>query len=307
LFTVVQILNWVDAYNETHGRWPDTQSGAIAADSKDTWGQVNMALRAGSRGLPGGSSLARLLAEHRGVLNHTSRPDLSPAKILAWADAHFATTGTWPSSSSGAVLAAGGENWYALDTALRRGNRGLPGGSSLARLLKPHRAARQVSLTVEMIQAWGQAHLAATGRWPDRHSGRVIAAPAERWSRIHSALSTGARGLPGGMTLARVFGLPVDARVCRVRRPLSVETIMKWAEVHHAATGRWPQIGSGAVASAPGENWRNINAALYIGTRGLHSGLSLARLFAGRKAAERSRPGSIDSHVNEDRGNSRGD
>jgi hypothetical protein len=63
------------------------------------------------------------------------KPRLTEALILGWADAHEARSGRWPSALSGPVAAAPGENWTALDQALRRGVRGLPGGNSLARLL----------------------------------------------------------------------------------------------------------------------------------------------------------------------------
>jgi hypothetical protein len=42
--------------------------------------------------------------------------------------------------AAGQVAGAPGETWRALDVALRQGLRGLPGGDSLARLLRRHRA-----------------------------------------------------------------------------------------------------------------------------------------------------------------------
>jgi hypothetical protein len=39
---------------------------------------------------------------------------------------------------SGAIIDAPGETWSGVNAALERGNRGLPGGSSLARLIKKH-------------------------------------------------------------------------------------------------------------------------------------------------------------------------
>lgn len=96
---------------------------------------IHAALYEGRRGLPGGSSLARLLAEKRGVRNINSPPDLSIRKILRWADAHHQKTSKWPKLKSGVVLGALGETWFAIDAALRQGGRDLPGGSSLAKLL----------------------------------------------------------------------------------------------------------------------------------------------------------------------------
>lgn len=66
---------------------------------------------------------------------------LTAEQILAWADAHRARTGRWPTAASGAVLEAPGEHWGTLDGALHDGCRGLPRGDSLSRLLdRRHRA-----------------------------------------------------------------------------------------------------------------------------------------------------------------------
>jgi hypothetical protein len=55
---------------------------------------------------------------------------------LAWAKAHREQMGCWPSVGSGPVANVPGEEWCALNGALRYGWRGLPGGSSLAQLLR---------------------------------------------------------------------------------------------------------------------------------------------------------------------------
>src|SRR5438093_10180034 len=68
----------------------------------------------------------------------------------------------------------------------------------------------------------------------------------------------------------------------KVRWPdLSVEQILAWADAHHARTGEWPTAKhAGTVFEAPREKWRNVDACLRHGLRGLPSGLSLARLLA---------------------------
>jgi hypothetical protein len=62
-------------------------------------------------------------------------PNLTAASILRWADAHRRRTGKWPSPASGPLADVPGESWQAINNALHRGCRGLPGGDSLARLL----------------------------------------------------------------------------------------------------------------------------------------------------------------------------
>src|SRR5207248_4545169 len=113
--------------------------GPIREALSDTWRRVDSALRYGLRGLPGGSSLARFLAEHRNVRNQGQLPPLRPKQILSWADAHHRHTGSWPTSASGPIPEAPGESWRGVDGALRVGARGLDGKSSLAQFLREHR------------------------------------------------------------------------------------------------------------------------------------------------------------------------
>jgi hypothetical protein len=277
--TVAQILAWADAHRAAHGRWPVEHSGAVDAAPGETWNGISQALARGGRGLPGRSSLARLLAEHRNARNPKNLPHLSGEQILAWADAFHATHGRWRSTNSGAVAAVSGEDWRNLDQALKKGHRGLSGGSSLARLLAAHRPVKPPELTVQTIRAWAEAHRQETGQWPDSNAGPVSAAPGEHWSAINAALRHGRRGLPAGMSLRSLFGRSLNPQAKGVRPPLTLEQVVAWAEAHHAATGSWPLRTSGAIPGAPGEKWVNIDTALYHGRRGLPAGLSLALLF----------------------------
>jgi hypothetical protein len=59
-----------------------------------------------------------------------------------------------------------------------------------------------------------------------------------------------------------------------------VEQILAWADTQHAATGQWPAAESGPVTAAPGETWRNVDAALRQAARGLTGRSSLPRLLA---------------------------
>ena len=68
-----QILAWADAYFATQGKWPQSSSGPIPG-TRETWCAVVHALHNGGRGCPGGLSLAKLLAQRRGVRNRTSLP-----------------------------------------------------------------------------------------------------------------------------------------------------------------------------------------------------------------------------------------
>jgi hypothetical protein len=133
---------------------------------------------------------------------------LTLEQVLAWADAHHAATGRWPTSDSGQVPAAPRETWSKIAQALRMGHRGLPKRGSLARVLAEHRGrpnpARPALLGLDQILAWAEKHRAATGQWPGPGSGPVADAPAETWLDIAYALLRGERGLPGDMSLFRL-------------------------------------------------------------------------------------------------------
>jgi hypothetical protein len=135
---VRQILEWAKAHHKLTGGWPACKSGPIVQSPGDTWQRVNTALDEGQRGLPGGSSLAQLLARRLGVRNPKRLPPLDEQQILTWAKAHFQATGRLPNSRSGPIARSPGETWNIVDNALMRGTRGLPGGSSLAKLLRKY-------------------------------------------------------------------------------------------------------------------------------------------------------------------------
>jgi hypothetical protein len=283
--TVDQILAWVDAHHAAHGRWPVEDSGAVMAAPRETWGAISQALLYGRRGLSAGSSLARLLQDHRGVRNPRALPTLTLVQILAWADAYRTRHGDWPTARSGPVAEAPGEEWVNLDLALRKGFRGLPRGTTLAKLLTERRPDQRRRLTLAKVRAWADAHRRLTGRWPDACAGPVLGAPHEEWNAINLALRDGRRGLPAGLSLRKLFGRTRDPAAQGARPELSVEQVLAWADAHHAAHGSWPSRTSGPVAGAAGEKWVNIDMALRHGRRGLPSQTSLARLLGLHRGA----------------------
>ncbi len=171
--TIAQILAWADSHHARTGTWPSGKkvSGRVLENRNETWIGINRALQGGGRGLDGGLTLAKLLARerkwsgvngalgkgalgvrglrgrltlpqllarYRGVHNRLSQR-LTVRRILAWADAHFEQTGHWPEGKSGSIIHAPGETWSAVDHALKRGDRGLPGGATLLGVLGKHR------------------------------------------------------------------------------------------------------------------------------------------------------------------------
>lgn len=281
-FTVTQVLRWADAHVRRIGVWPKHDSGPIPDSGGETWLAVDTSLREGGRGLPGGSSLARLLDDRRGVTNRLARPRLTTDQVLAWADEHHARTGAWPGRKSGPVGGAAGETWAAVDAALSRGSRGLPPGGSLAQLLAESRGVRNPAalprLTTRTILAWADEHHARTGDWPTAGSGPVADAAGEVWSAVETALSMGCRGLPGGDSLARLLARRRGRRHPAALPPLTVDRIKGWMRAFRRRVGRWPRADDGPIPDSGGETWAGVDHALARGRRGLPGGLTLFAL-----------------------------
>jgi hypothetical protein len=141
--TVDQILGWADEHYERNGAWPNRKAGEISIAQGEKWENIDAALHQGHHGLPKGSSLAKLLAEQRGVRNAAAPPPFRLNEILSWIDGHKNRTGQWPRVRSGPIYECPDETWLRVDNALVRGLRGLPGGSSLAQLIQEHLKGRR--------------------------------------------------------------------------------------------------------------------------------------------------------------------
>ena len=287
LFRLHHILAWADVHHQRTGEWPLKESGAIPEAMGETWSAVDAALHLGHRGLPSGSSLARLLSAHRGVRNHIGLPPLNEESILAWADAHRQRTGDWPHENSGPIPEAAGETWDNVQNSLLQGRRGLTGGSSLSKLLVRRRGARRAKslppLSESLILEWAGAHFRRTGRWPVLTSGEIEEAPGESWKNIDQDLRRGQRGLRKGGSLPELLARERGVRNPKALPDLQVDRILEWADAHHARSGRWPTARSGGISEAPGETWAVLDSALFRGNRGLSGGSSLARLLAAHR------------------------
>ena len=126
-------------------------------------------------------------------------PALTVDEILGLAQLHYARTGRWPTGADGRVAEDRQDTWCGIELALRHGNRDLPGGMSLAALLRERLGARkpryEMRLTEETILAWADEHKARTGEWPNCNSGKIAVAPGETWRVADGALRKTLRGI----------------------------------------------------------------------------------------------------------------
>ena len=237
--TIKQILAWADSHHKRTGNWPTTTTGPVHEAPNEKWSALSQALGKGSRGLPRGGSLAKLLQRHGRKRNRHTLLRLSIKQILAWADADHRRTGSWPIESTGPVHEAPNEKWSALSQALSKGSRGLPSGGSLAQLLATHGRKKSwhtpSRLSIKQILAWADAHHKRTGKWPIDGTGPVHEAPDEKWSALSKALGSGQRGLPSGGSLARLLAKHGRKRNRAALPRLSVKQVLAWADAFDKA------------------------------------------------------------------------
>jgi superfamily II DNA or RNA helicase len=287
--TVDQILRWARSHKRRTGKWPTATSGPIP-NTLETWSGIDVASKRGRRGLSQKRSLAQLLADEAGVRYRLAPCDLTIGQILEAADEYRRKTGRFPVQQSGYCDALSSK-WANVDLAIRRGR--VPGNhGSLAKLLadkrgKPLRV--RGDLTVEQIVKWIMAYRDKHGRVPSAHSGPVPGTD-ETFIGIDLALRKGARGLPPGLSIARLATQYLGHQNKRDRPPLSEKLILRWADEHKKSTGRWPTESSGNVLSAPGEKWINVTAALRSGGRKLPGGSSLYQLLVRSGRVSLTRP-----------------
>ncbi|MCO5166653.1 MAG: hypothetical protein M9894_09835 [Planctomycetes bacterium] len=298
--TIDGILAWADAQHSATGAWPTSECGPIHGVADETWKGVDCALRVGHRALPGGSSLARLLHERRGVVNRLEPKQLAEEDVMELIARHHEAHGAWPTRGSGPIPGST-LTWGAVDLALIHGRHGLPGGSSIAQLLQRHEGVRNIRnlppLTDAQVAEWAKAFEAKHGRWPTRKDGQIDGAPAgETWGRIAAALEQGLRQLEARTSLpaflSEVCGAPEPGSV---RRAMTVERILELAQDHHRRTGSWPTASTrDPVLEATGDSWSRIDRALITGGRGLPR-TTLAKLLRKHQGViNANRPGPLD-------------
>jgi hypothetical protein len=270
--TIKRILELADKHHARTGGWPGEKMGEIADALGETWSGVHFALYYGHRGLPGGTSLANVLEEHRGVRNRMNLPPFTYKKIIEWAQKHYDRIGQWPDRFSGEVVDSPGDTWTAVEIAVYQGDRGLPGGVTLNKLLAKHCGKRDrlnpPRLSVKQILKWADDHYERTGTWPSVLSGRILAAPEERWEGVNRAMRKGKRGLAPGPGIKKLLQFERAESFRHSRAALTRDTLLERIAAHHELTGSPPTVGSGEVIDQRGEHWRAIEAAMRSNSRG---------------------------------------
>ncbi len=305
LLTRSAIAEWVKAHHERTGQWPRHRDKAVYVKQGDAWvengehwSSIHGALTNGYRGLPPGGSLTQLRNDF-GLNDNISEARIE--QLIRW---EHERTGKWPSHKDRDVYEKithedgrsewrlTTETWGALETALFKGARGLPAGSSLARF----KEARGLNddFTVARIHDLIKWTHEKTGEWPNTNTpaiyekithadGRVEYRQLkdEIWRNIDFAFRSGARGLPqvGSLAIFKdTHGYNDD--LCEA----DIRNFILWT---HEKTGKWPSSRDSEayekIIRPDGDiqwqrlpvGWGAINSALHLGLKGLPGGSSL--------------------------------
>ncbi|MCW8138439.1 MAG: hypothetical protein KIT58_05985, partial [Planctomycetota bacterium] len=295
--TVETILAWADAERKESGKWPHAVAGPVRGVPGENWNSIDRALRLGFRGLPGGTSIAQLLEQHRGAANHLEPRRMTLRQIASWARAHHQAHGRWPTRDAGAIPGTP-FTWCAVSNALVKGIHGLPGGTTLPRFLEglgARNIGRLLPLTDARVGRWARDFFRKHGRWPNKTDGQIDGAPeGDTWRRITASIVQGRRGMKRRTSLRAYLYEVCGAPHPRVRRPLKLADIVEKALDFQRRNGHWPTAASSdPELSKIGETWHRYDRALRTGNRGLPR-TTLLELFVkhGHKRARRRGRGS---------------
>lgn len=266
---------------EIHGEFPGRNSGNLAELGLpgETWSALDSALIGRKqedgtikrvRGLAGGSSLQKLAVNKGWRLADPLTEDI----IVRLMARYYRIHKKFPGEDSGSLAELGlpGENWSALNIALRQGCRGLTGGSSSRQLAikKGWRLADPLSEEIidDLMWRYYEIH---HGEFPSQYSGSLaeLGLPGETWMGFTRALAgnrqpdetmKGQRGLSGGSSLRQIA---IKKGWC-LADPLSEEIIANLMWRYYEIHGKFSSQNSGSLAELglPGETWVALNHAL---------------------------------------------
>ncbi len=210
------ICFWIKQFIVKYGKKPTQQSGIIefadGAYEGDSWLCVSAALRNGGRGLPKGSSLSQLIEKRFGLKRQEYGPRLTEESILDLIKKYIAKYDRKPNCKTGLVEGHENLTWSALNRRLEIGDKTLPGGSSLAKLIEKELGIRDSNrppalIPLELVKDWVRQYLKKYGKRPlVSNSIKIEFANGLHkgisWGSVNRALLRGGCSLPKGTTLA---------------------------------------------------------------------------------------------------------
>ena len=291
------IISWAKHHFQETRSWPTFKSGDVLADPSENWGAIRSNLVNGSRGLPSGLSIEKVLFSELGIVGVRSGKKLTEELIVKLAKAHFKLTKAYPNENSTWVL-DGSDSWAAISAALRDGHRGLEGGKSLAKLLhqaglkfnfakrfypnvgfKSNSTERIYPTLVEIKKAAVEFRKNNNEKLPNRKSGNFPKYWELTWGAIDGAIKRGSISGITAKSLADLFVQEFGYRNVNNLPDLRQEKILEWCDLFKERNGMFPSNTSQSIAEMGTETFRSIDTALRENRRGLNGYSSLSNFL----------------------------
>ena len=151
-------------------------------------------------------------------------------------------------------------------------------GRSLGEWAGRLRHARPTTLEIEQVLTLMREHLERAGTIPTRRSGPIEGLSGWTWVMLDVALRDGRIDGTGKTSLPRLAAEHFDHRNVGELPPLTIDLILDKMRDFQRSHGRFPNCNDGLVEGMSGDTWKNWNASLQKGYRGLRKGSTLARL-----------------------------
>jgi len=285
--TIVKIQAAITAFHKDQGTHPNEKSGDATAyfGYPETWSAVQAAAYHGVRGLPGGSTLITI-AREMGLVK--GKPPLNMPLVKKAISSFYKEHGIHPNGASGDATAYFGysETWGAVQSALKKGYRGLPGGKTLVEVaIQMGLHQKREPLTKAILRRAIHKFYDEHGFPPTAESGDATAYFGYQvmWRTIDSCIRYGNRGLSKGGSLAQVVR---DMKLRLVKPPLSEEIVGQAISSFRSDHGKIPHEKSGDATAYFGypETWSAVGSCCRLGLRGLPGGTTLAKMAKRRSS-----------------------
>jgi len=259
LFIKDKVREQAVKFLDQHGRLPTNEDGPIPDYEFVTLGMINDAF------LNGGASKISL----EGVFVETGllEKDLDYNEDIIW-NMMLEYLGNskppvFPTPHSKDACPIEGETWQMLNHYLEKGQKGLPGKSSLFKL--------SLRKTIELASKFRDTN----GRLPNRSDSEIEGCPGVSWKMVEDAFLAKRQKK---MSLEDIF---IEGKLIEKSAfaGWTDENITRHALLHTADKKRFPSATSGDVGTWVGKKWGSVQAVIENGRHGITKGRGIYSLI----------------------------
>jgi superfamily II DNA or RNA helicase len=284
-----EILFWVRQYIAEHKRKPTQKSGVVEFASGVhkgiTWQDIDNSFKRGLRGLAGNDSLAAFIQRHTGEQSRKTSYHKIPIELARiWIKQYHNKYNDLPTKRTRIIEFASGDfqgtTWASLDSALRRGGRGLvkmAGGlTDLTDEVCGISNRKKIPvLPDEDILALIKAFMEKHGKKPHCNSGDVEGVKGLTWKNINEQLYR------KGSSLSKFIQKNLGIRAKNIPHALTLSLVQGWIAEHVDKYKKPPAALSQVLVefaqkTHPEITWGVVHSEIKKGRCELPKGSSLA-------------------------------